>query len=144
MILPNDLRLFNEKCLQMYGKYFTFALALETEVGNAGERPTRDKVQSKACPLQLWSCKSTHCRGSFYAQPTLMKGGSRVWGGNEPQILQPHRKQHAYLSYSSKKPNRRKRILNGFSKAFQRQACYFVKKSEENAKNAIFTPFKPT
>ena len=60
-----------------------------------------------------------------------------------PSYLAPHRQQHAYLSYSSKKPNRRKRILNGFSKAFQRQAYYFVKKLEKNAKNTIFTPFKP-
>lgn len=141
--------MFNEKGLEEQKKCRTFVLALETEVGNAGERPTRDKVQSKACPLQLWSCKSTHCRGSFYAQPTIMKGGSRVWGGNEPHksptlhFSHPTRKQHAYLSYSSKKPNRRKRILNGFSKAFQRQAYYFVKKLEKNAKNAIFTPFKP-
>lgn len=96
--------MFNEKGLEEQKKCRTFALALETEVGNAGERPTRDKVQSKACPLQLWSCKSTHCRGSFYAQPTLMKGGSRVWGGNEPQILQPHRQQHAYLSHALKNP----------------------------------------
>lgn len=27
--------------------------ALETEVGNAGERPTRDKVQSKAYPSEV-------------------------------------------------------------------------------------------
>ena len=31
----------------------TFAPATETEVGNAGERPTRDKLQSKAYPSEV-------------------------------------------------------------------------------------------
>ena len=55
--LPRDsgrmfvyFRFFNTINLEITNIHRTFALALETEVGNAGERPTRDKVQSKACP----------------------------------------------------------------------------------------------